>query len=121
MSEDKTPKVLIPPQFEDEKSPDYKYVYSTGVFGGLDPNDGRIIFFLDRGEPETMNDTKPGAMKLKKITRELQVEVHMTPTQFKAVAGWMAEQIRRYEAIFGQIPMAPKEIKQRPPPDTMVT
>lgn len=33
------------------KSPD-KVVYATGVFGGLDPSEGRIIFYLDRLVPK---------------------------------------------------------------------
>jgi hypothetical protein len=118
---DRNTKVFIPPKFEDTKSPDYRYIYSTGVFGALDPNDGRIIFYVDRMEPETVNEPKPGAMKLKKIVRELQMEVHMTPTQFKNLAHWMMNNIKRYEEVFGEIPMAPKQSGKRPPPDTMVT
>jgi len=96
------------PKFEDTKSPNFIYVYSTGVFGGVDPNDGRMIFFLDRLEPETQNQPTPGLQLVKKITRESQVEVHMTPTQFKAVAIWMNQSIQRYEELFGPIPLGPK-------------
>ena len=95
------------------------YVYANGVFGGLDPNGGRMIFYLDRVEPETLNQPTPGAQIVKKIIRELQVEVHMSPTQFKSTAMWMAEHIKRYEETFGSIPMEPKQ--QKPPPNSMVT
>jgi len=118
MSQEKGQKIMIPPKFEDTKSPDYKYIYATGVFGGLDPNDGRMIFYLDRVEPETVNEPVPGALKLKKIVRELQVEVHMTPTQFKSIAQWMMRHVENYEKIFGEIPMKPKK---RSLPDSMVT
>jgi hypothetical protein len=65
-------------QFEDSKSEQYRYVFATGVFGGVNSNDGQMIFYLDRFEPETVSTPRPGAQKLTKITRELQVEVHMT-------------------------------------------
>jgi hypothetical protein len=57
MSKKKTDRrVVVPPEFEDTKNPDYKYVYANGVFGGLDPNGGRMIFYLDRLEPETVKN-----------------------------------------------------------------
>jgi hypothetical protein len=78
------------------ESPDYKAVYASGVFGGLDPHDGRIIFFLDRIKPKMKGDTK-GAMELGKIDRELQVEVHLPPAQFASIARWMIEHVQRFE------------------------
>jgi hypothetical protein len=100
------------PKFEDTKSPNFAYVYVTGVFGGLDPNDGRMIFFLDRLEPETLNQPMPGNQVVKKIVRESQVEIHMTPSQFKTIALWMNQNIQRYEELFGEIPMGLKEQKK---------
>lgn len=111
--------MVVAPRFEDAKSPDFKYVFATGVFGGLDPNGGRIIFFLDRIEPETTNEPMPGTSKVKKVVRELQVEVHMSPTQFKSIANWMMEHIARFEEAFGSIPLEPK--KPSPPKTGMVT
>jgi len=118
MAQEKSPKIVIPPKFEDTKSPNYTYVYATGVFGSLDPNDGRMIFYLDRLEPETVNEPTPGAQKVKKVVRELQVEVHMSPTQFKIMALWMSRHVKQYEEIFGPIPMEPKK---KPPSSGMVT
>lgn len=108
-------RVVVSPDFEDTKSPDYRYVYCTGVFGGLDPNDGRIIFFLDRLEPETVKEPFPGSSKVKKVIRELQVEVHVSPSQFKSIAIWMGNHVKRFEQMFGEIPLEPKE--KRPPQD----
>jgi hypothetical protein len=105
---------MVAPDFEDTKSPDYKYVYATGVFGGLDPNDGRIIFFLDRLEPETMKEPV-GKQKVKKVVRELQVEVHVSPSHWKSIAIWMSDHVKRFEEHFGQIPMQPKG--KEPPHD----
>ena len=118
LSETKPQQIVVPPKFEDAKAPDYKYVYATGVFGGLDPNDGKMIFFLDRFEPETVEEPYPGTQKLKKIVRELQVEVHVSPSQFKNIWMWMGEHIKHYEQMFGEIPMQPK---MKEPPRGMIT
>jgi len=81
---------------EISESPGYRPVYASGVFGGLDPHDGRIVFFLDRIKPKMKSDPK-GAMELEKIDRELQVEVHMSPPQFASVAKWMMEHVQQFE------------------------
>lgn len=120
MSEEPAPQVMVAPTFEDSKSEQYRYVFATGVFGGIQPNDAQMVFYLDRLEPETVNTPIPGSQKLKKIVRELQVEVHMTPTQFKSLAAWMTQHIQQYEKTFGEIPMAPKEGK-RPLPSGIIT
>ncbi len=65
--------------------PSFRAAYVSGVFGGLDPNDGRIVFFLDRIKPGMRKEPR-GAMQLEKINRELQVEIHMSPPQFASVA-----------------------------------
>jgi hypothetical protein len=106
------------PKFEDMKSVDYKTIYTSGVFGGLDPNDGRIIFFIDHWEMETVNDPLPGSAKVEKITREHLIEVHMSPTQFKSIPIRMGEHVKRYEDTFGTIPMAPKG---KTPSDAMIS
>jgi len=116
----KRQKVVIPPRFEDTKHPEFRCFYTTGVFGTLNPNDPQIIFYLDHLEPETTNDPKPGAQKLKKVIREAQAEIHMTPTQFKSIALWMQRHIEAYEKVFGKIPMEPKDDK-KPPPSGMIT
>jgi len=115
-----TSKVMVAPQFEDSKSEQYRYIFATGVFGGLDPNGGHIIFYLDRVEPETINTPQPGAIKLMKIIRELQVEVHMTSSEFKTVAEWMKRHVDEYEKIFGSIPQQPlKKGKKKKTPTQM--
>jgi hypothetical protein len=111
LSEGKSQQIVIPPRFEDAKSPEYRYVFATGVFGGLDPNDGKLMYFLDRFEPETVNEPYPGTQKLKKIVRELQVEVHVSPSQFKSISIWMSEHVKRYEQMFG--PITSPEVKPK--------
>jgi hypothetical protein len=83
------------PKIEVAESPDFRVVYASGVFGGLDPNDSRIIFFLDRLKPKIKSGGK-GRMELDKVEREMQVEVHMSPHQFMAVAKWMADHAQRF-------------------------
>ncbi len=108
-------KVMVAPEFEDTKSEQYRYVFATGIFGGVQPNDAHIIFSLDRTEPQTVSTPQPGSQALKKIVRELQVEVHMTPTAFKFMADWMNRHIEQYEKMFGPIPTAPKKAKKTTP------
>ena len=83
------------PRFEITESPGFRPIYASGVFGGLDTNDGRMIFFLDRIRPK-MGGKPSGGMELEKINREMQVEVHMTPPQFMSVAKWMSEHSERF-------------------------
>jgi hypothetical protein len=78
------------------ESPAYRPVYASGVFGGLDPHDGRLIFFLDRIKPG-MKKSPHGAMELEKVCRELQVEIHMSPSQFASVARWMMGHVQGFE------------------------
>jgi len=85
----KTPKMVV------TESPDYKVTYASGVFGGLDPNDGRMIFFLDRLRPKMKKGGK-GSMELDRIDRELQVEVHMSPAQFISAAKWMNDHAQKF-------------------------
>jgi len=103
-------------RFEESRSPDYKAIYTTGVFGGLTPDDARIIFFLDRIQTETLNEPIPGDQRIGKIIREALIEVHMTPTQFKRIALWMQRNIQSYEEMFGTIPLEPrKRVSQEEP------
>ncbi len=89
------PVVAKNPRIRVSENPDYKVVYASGVFGGLDANDSRIIFFLDRIKPKMKKDGK-GVMELDMVQRELQVEVHMSPHQFIAIAKWMMEHAQRF-------------------------
>lgn len=106
------------PQFQDTKSPDFRVVYSTGVFGGLNPDDAKLTYFLDRVEIKTHTEPLYGEQKVDKIVREALVEVHMTPTQWKRVALWMMQNVMNYETVFGMIPMEPKRIVTSSEPTT---
>jgi hypothetical protein len=99
-------------RFEVTKAEDYKLVYATGIFGGLDTNDGRLIFYCDRVEPE-MHNHRPGGMRTKLIQRELQVEVHVSPWQFKTIAKFMTERVNKFEQRAGEL-VAPDEEEDTP-------
>ena len=73
------------------KSPDFKLVYATGVFGSLTPLEGRMIFYVDRIIPAMVGNI----MKTGSVERELQVEVHMSPQEFLSICRWMQNHIER--------------------------
>lgn len=76
------------------KSPDFRLVYTNGIFGSLTPLEGRMIFYVDRVIPEMVEDV-PGKMRTSSVERELQVEVHMSPQQFLSISRWMQNHIKR--------------------------
>lgn len=82
--------------FELVKDDNYRTIYVNGVFGGLDPVEGRMIFYIDEIEPE-MDENTPGKMKVKKIVRRLLVDIRMSPAQFKSIADWMQSHIERFD------------------------
>jgi len=93
-------------EFEDAKSSEYRYIYTTGAFGAIVPNDARIIFYLDRLSPITVAEgDKAGTVTTSKIIRELQVEIHMSPQQFVNLWLWMTERIQAYKKTFPEFPL----------------
>jgi hypothetical protein len=109
----RTARVAIPTIEVGEKS-DFKSVFVTGVYGGLDPGDGRMIVYQARLKPKPDED-RPGELKVGKWLFELQAELHMSPATFKSFAKWMAENVDRYEKTFGPIPDKPVDLKQQSP------
>lgn len=83
-------------KFELSQSQDYRVVHINGVFGGLSPDEGRMILYVDRLVPEIL-DEPAGAMKLQKINRELVIDIRMSPAQFKSIAEWMLSHIKELE------------------------
>jgi hypothetical protein len=78
------------------RSPDFKLVYASGVFGGLNPLEARMTFFVDRVMP-SVDASTPSQMKTGVVERELQVEIHMSPQQFVSIYHWMQDHIKRLE------------------------
>ncbi len=100
--------VRTSPQVTISHTEEYKNIFFSGIFGGLTPNGGQIILYLDRLEPEIVRNT-PGALNLAKINRELLVELHCSPARFKSMAAWMAQKIKDYESQFGEIKLGPQK------------
>lgn len=100
-------KYIKPPEFVVTEREGMPLLYATGVFGGLAPNDARMIFVADRLELEPA-DT-PGDQKVKRINQEVQAEIHMSPATFKSVALWMIGHVERFEKTFGKILTEPKK------------
>ena len=98
-----------PPPFEISEHPEFKSWYVTGAFGGISPTDARMILYLDRLEPEVVSGGTPGQMRITKINRELQVELHMSPVEFKVLAQWMARHVQQFEENFHEIQLGPQE------------
>jgi len=78
------------------KSPDYKVFYATGIFGGLSPREGRMIFHLDRLVPR-MKEEPLGGMETGEVERELQVEVHLSMATFLDMYVWIKGHVERME------------------------
>lgn len=108
----KKQRYVKPPEFIVTKREGMPILYITGVFGGLAPNDGRMLLFVDRLEPEPAD--VPGTQKVKRINQEIQAEIHMSPATFKSIALWMMSHIERYEKTFGEIQMEPEKRPTKP-------
>lgn len=69
------------------KSPDYKMIYTNGVFGSLNRLEGRITFYADRIMPKLIDGE--GGMSTDYVERELLIEVKMSPTEYVSISKWM--------------------------------
>lgn len=98
------------PKFELKKNPDYKIYYVNGVFGSVNPMEGRLIFYIDNLEPKFKERSRrPDEMETEKVVRELVAEIRMSPLQFKGIAEWMMGHIKRLEKEGVKFPSAPEE------------
>jgi hypothetical protein len=97
------------PDFEIVDGENFKVIYATGAFGGLAPNDGRIVLYIDLMKTKPVRG-QPGKEELDKIVRERQIEIHMSPATWKSLARWMAGHVDQLEKAFGKIPETPKDI-----------
>jgi hypothetical protein len=113
-------RVVTPPPFEDTQSAHFRYVFASGTFTGLSPNNGGIVFYLDRLVPGTTAQPL-GGIEVKKIARERQVEVYLSPTQYKQLCITMQRAIANYEQTFGEIPLKPKGGQPTQTPSGLVT
>lgn len=87
---DEKPKITI------TRSSDFKPMFTTGVFGGLNPVEGHMTFYVDRIIPGMVED-EPNRIRAESVERELQVEIHMSPSTFISLSNWMQSHIQRME------------------------
>jgi len=78
------------PRTEIIKSPDFKVIYASGLFGNLSNSEGQIIFFIDRPTPIMAEDN---VMTSSHLQRELQMELHLSHDTFVSVYNWMGRHI----------------------------
>ncbi len=79
--------------FEGSKDRDYQVFHIDGVYGGLDPEKGSLVFFVDIPKVQVNND---GSMDSDTIERQFLFEVRMTPAIFIGMAKWMKENADYY-------------------------
>jgi len=103
------------PEFKITKHAEYLAVSINGLFGGLFDAEGQLILYLDRFEPKT---DATGKLSVEWINRELQVEVHLSPSTFKSIAEFMTKQVKQFEEKQKQ-QIAP--VKMGQPPDKIFT
>jgi hypothetical protein len=104
-----------PPEFRITKHTEYRIISATGVFGGLSPSGGQVIFYTDRLEPKS--DTV-GNLSLGSVNRELQVEVHLSHATFKSIADWMTLKVKEFE---DQQKQQIASVKMEQPPEKVYT
>lgn len=98
-------RVIIP---KITKHPDFKTVYASGIFGSVNPIEGRMTFYIDRIIPKMKTDGL-GEMETGEVERELQIEVHVSPSTFVSIRGWMNEHIKKMKEIEKEI----KELEKK--------
>ncbi len=83
---------------ETTKSPDFKQVYAIGAIGGHSPYDFRIAFYNDSPKTLVMDGKSMTVME-----RKIDTEVILSPLAAKELSSWLAEHIKDYEKVFGEI------------------
>ena len=80
------------------KSSDFKQVYAIGAIGGHSPYDFRIAFYNDSPRAEVEDGKSMTVME-----RKIDTEIILSPLAAKELANWLAEHIKDYEKVFGEV------------------
>lgn len=101
------------PKFRIEEDEEYREIHVDGIFGGLNPNGGKMVVYTEEHRPKISSSS--GEMELDEVVRELQVELHMSPVQFKSIFEWMKSHLESYEDQFGNVEMGSEGGEDRSP------
>ena len=74
------------------EDPEFRRIPVSGVFGTLNPLEGRMGFFLDSVVPG-LPDEYSTRMEPKELERRMMTEVRMSPHAFIEIAAWMNKQV----------------------------
>jgi hypothetical protein len=102
---------LKTPKIETSTSSAFRVVHANAFFGGLNPVEGRIVFYTDILEPQMKTGGNIGEMELERINRERQVDIRLSPMDFVNLAAWMNAHIKRLEekGIIKKADLKPKQ------------
>jgi len=76
---------------------DFMRIYATGAIGGFNGYDFRIAFFNDIvNHPE-------GPSQPPTVTREIKVEIILSPVALKQLTRWLNQHLTELEKIIGEI------------------
>ena len=80
------------------KSPDFRQIYAIGAIGGHSPYDFRIAFYNDSPKASAEEGKSMTVME-----RKIDAEIILSPLAAKELARWLADHIKDYEKLFGEI------------------
>jgi len=100
---------LSAPEFSVERSPDYRTIQVSGVFGGHRPGLFEAIIYTDEMIADEALREPTGDPKRVKLKRTIQCRLVIDPIQAKAFAGWLQHHIENYEKEIHEIPTGPKK------------
>lgn len=78
---------------------DFKRIPVSGVFGTLNPLEGRMGFFLDSVVPGLKNEYST-EMEPKELERRMMTEIKMSPQTFLQITEWMNKRVAEFREDF---------------------
>lgn len=96
------------PDFEEKWSKDFRSINVDSIFGGISPKGAKVTIQTDINSPAIKKRGKPGQQELGKVIKKNQIQLEMSPVQFKSVVRWMQKQLKKYEETYGEIDLTVK-------------
>lgn len=95
-------------RFEVERSPCYRTIVVSGVFGGHRPGFFEAIVYTDELMADRALESQPPDSSKVAVKRTIQCRLLMNPFQAKALLMWLKEHVEAYERKFGEIKLPEK-------------